>query len=127
MESTLTINPETGKPNPLSYKEWMTMDRKAQKAFLNSLSIPEQVSFITVANEHYAKLPKAEKKALWDARVDMLKNIPNKSLAQRLELAVVKLGAKRLSLPDRPRIIGRKLSGIENPLKKLVKSPYFIG
>jgi len=122
METTITISPETGKPNPISLKEWYHMDTTDQKQFMKGLSYKEQVAFGIASKNEFYHLPKQEKQELLQARIDILSKKENPSLMEKLELKTLKSdfqGSETKTIPPE----GYK--GIKKKLTE-VSSPYLI-
>jgi len=123
------FNPETGKPNPVSVREFYLMDRKEQRAFQKSLTRKEKRDFQLQFIVEVDKLPKSEKIALSRAFVDKLKLRDNKSIGDKVELFRAKLYAKRAELPTKQPIFFRKFRTGETPWPTWVlktRSPYLI-
>ena len=124
------FNPETGKPNPVSLKEVMLMDRKEVKAFLKSLNKKEEWDFHAAVQSAALRMPLAERREIQKQLVDKLQKRENKSVADKLELGLMKLQLKRLMLPEKQPIFFRKLRTKEFKLPKWMtekKSAYLMG
>lgn len=123
------FNPETGKPNPISLKEWYGMDKKSQRAFAKQLSPKEQYDFTFAFTRAIDQLPKAKRHELIQHRVESLSKKEHKSIGDRIDLALTTMEMKRLELPSKPPIFLRKLRTKETPFPKWVrdiKSPFLI-
>lgn len=124
------FNPETGKPNPVSLKEVMLMDRKEVKAFLKPLGKKEEWDFQAAVQSAALRMPLSERREIQKQLVDKLQKRENKSVADKLELGLKKLQLKRLMLPEKQPIFFRKLRTKELKLPKWMtekKSAYLMG
>ena len=124
------FNPETGKPNPVSLRELMLMDRKEIKAFVKPLNKKEQWDFQVAVQSAALKMPLVERRELAKQLVDKLEKRENKTIADKLELKLVKLQTARLMLPEKQPIFFRKLRTKEIKLPKWMtekKSAYLMG
>lgn len=128
MESALSFNPETGKPNPISLKEWYGMDRKTQRTFAKQLSPREQYDFRLVLSMAFDTLPKAKRHEVLKHRVDALQTKEHKSIGDRIDLVMTTVEMKRLELPAKPPIFLRKLRTEQHFPKWALekKSPFFM-
>lgn len=122
METTIAMNPETGKPNPISLKEWYHMDTTDQKQFMKGLSYKEQIAFGIASENAFYHLPKQEKRELLQARIDILNIKENPSLMEKLELKTLKSAFKESETKTTPP---EGYKGIKKKLTE-VSSPYFI-
>lgn len=128
MESALSFNPETGRPNPVSLKEWYGMDRKTQRTFAAQLSPKEKFDFINALGVAFDSLPKDKRHEILQHRADVLQKKEHKSIGDRMDLALTQVEAKRLELPAKPPIFLRKLRGASRFPKWVgeIKSPFFM-
>lgn len=127
-QTTQRFNPETGKPNPVSMKEFYLMDRKEQRAFLKPLSSKEQMAFVYAYDTQLFKCPKSEMQQLREAKIQKLSERKNSSISDRIELAMVKLNKKLSDFPEKPAILFRKWNpGLAIQQKFHIHSPYLIG
>lgn len=130
METRRThFNPETGKPNPVSVKEFALMDRKEMRAFMAPLSSKERGDFTIVYRVAYDALPLATKRDIAQASVDKLSKRQDVSIADAVELAYKKMYLKRLMLPEKQPIFLRKLRIKKFDMPRWIsekKSPYLI-
>ena len=129
MEHSGNFNPETGKPNPVSLKEYMTMDRKEQRAFGRALDRGEKKSFQAAVVREVTRLRLKDRREIQQTLVNKLERRQNKSIGDKVELALAKMRLTHLMMPEKQPIFFRKLRTKEMPLPKWItesKSPYFI-
>lgn len=125
------INPETGKPNPVSVREYYLMDRYEREAFRQQLTTSESNDFSYAAMVAVFDLPQAERTQLALQKVAKLENRPNTSIKDKLEVALAKWAVTKEKLPKKPPILLRKFrngQGSEAMPKWLreKKSPYLM-
>lgn len=128
-ETATRFNPESGKPNPVSVKEFALMDRKEMRAFMAPLSSKEKSDFMITYQVVYGALPLATKREIAQASVDKLAKRQNASIADAIELAHEKMHLKRLMLPEKQPIFLRKLRTKKFDMPRWIaekKSPYLI-
>lgn len=130
-ESTQRFNPETGKPNPVSVREFYLMDRKEQRAFLKPLSQKENWRFSKQFIVLFDRLSKAEKRELTQKKIEKLQKNKSPSVGDRIELFFAELRAKQQALPSKPPIFFRKFRTGERQTRfpkwmTKTKSPYLI-
>ncbi len=118
-----TLNQETNKPNPISLKEWFLMDTDEQKDFFGNLSFREKNDFMIAQSNYYQELPKAEKQALIQARIDKLSGKKDQTLKDKAELGAMKSALGHAESPKPPKPGGEK--GIVAKIRT-VSSPYLI-
>jgi len=124
------FNPETGKPNPVSLREVMLMDRKELKSFIKPLNKKEEWDFQVAVQSAALRMPLAERREVHKQLVDKLQKRENKSVADKLEVGLAKIQLKRLMLPEKQPIFFRKLRTKELKLPKWMtekKSAYLMG
>lgn len=129
MEKTGNFNPETGKPNPVSLKEYMLMDRHEQRAFGRALDKGEKRSFQTAVIREITRLRLKDRREIQQMLVTKLEKRQNTSIGDKVELALAKMRLTHLNMPEKQPIFFRKLRTKELPLPKWItesKSPYFI-
>lgn len=98
------------------------MDKASQKAFMKNLAWKEQFSFGITEAHYFSELPKAEKQAYYQARIDMLTRKVKKTLEDKMELAT--LPATRDHV-DAKIIKTQDVKGIKKKVLE-VTSPYLI-
>lgn len=128
-ETTFCYNPETGKPNPVSVREFHLMDRKEARAYMRPLSKREQKDFYLATVMAWESLPLQTRREIQQAYVDKLGKRDNKSIGDKIELFREKLYLKHLMLPEKKPIFFRKLRTKEHTFPKWMKetkSPYLI-
>jgi hypothetical protein len=124
------FNPETGKPNPVSLREVMLMDRKEGKAFVKPLNKKEEWDFQVAVQSAALKMPLIERREVAKEFVAKLQKRENKSIGDKLEVGLAKLQLARLMLPEKQPIFFRKLRTKELKLPKWMtekKSAYLMG
>jgi hypothetical protein len=125
---TQRFNPETGKPNPLSTREYMTMTFAEQKQFIGPLSRQEKKDFQLAFTQEYLTMSLAQRREIQKAALARLEARENKTIGQKLELLQAKMHMRHLMLPEKQPIFFRKLRSREISLPKWLqrKSPYLI-
>lgn len=129
MDETGRFNPETGKPNPISLKEYLHMDRHEKRAFERALDKSELRAFRVAAHREAGQLRLPERRQIQTALVDKLKQRNNTSIADKIELTIEKARLARLMLPGKEPIFFRKFRTKVLPFPKWMteaKSPYFV-
>jgi len=130
MSETQYISPETGKPNPVSLREYLTMDRYEQRQFQHDLSKSEKKDLMMHAAREVWFLPLAKKREIQQEIVKKLEQRSNDKIGDKLELWQAKAYLKHIMLPEKQPIFFRKLRSKEPPfIRKFfgtVKSPYLI-
>ncbi len=129
METHRRFNPETGKPLPVTPREYMLKDRHETKAFLAPLSRKERLDLQKAVSAAVIKMPLAERRSIADALVTKLENRRNTSIADILELTWARTHQAQLHLPEKKPIFFRKLRTREIKLPTWLgeaKSPYLI-
>lgn len=124
------FNPETGKPNPVSLKEFLLMDRDTQKSFIKPLSKQELKDFQLSVAVGYATMPLAERREIAKIQVDKLQQKEQKTIADKLSLLQAKMHLRQVMLPEKQPIFFRKLRTKEFKLPKWMtekKSAYLMG
>lgn len=123
-------SPETGKPNPVSIKEYMLMDRYEQRQFQQGLSKSEKKDLMTHAARESWNLPLEKKREIQQEFVKKLEQRSNNKIGDKYELWQAKAYLKHIMLPEKQPIFFRKLRSKEPPfIRKFfgtVKSPYLI-
>ena len=95
------FNPETGKPNPVSLKEFLLMDRDVQKSFIKPLSKQEQKDFQMAVVVGYATMPLAERREIAKIQVDKMQQKENKTIGDKLSLLQAKMHLRQVMLPEK--------------------------
>ena len=124
------FNPETGKPNPVSLKEFMLMDRDVQKSFIKPLSKKEQKDFQMAVIVGIAQMPLPERREMAKKQVETMQKKENKTIGDKLALLQAKLHLRQVMLPEKQPIFFRKLRTKEFKLPKWLtekKSAYLMG
>lgn len=124
------FNPETGKPNPVSLKEFMLMDRAAQKSFIKPLSKQEQKDFQMAVIVGIAQMPLPERREMAKKQVEIMQQKENKTIGDKLALLQAKMHLRQVMLPEKQPIFFRKLRTKEFKLPKFLtekKSAYLMG
>ncbi len=124
------FNPETGKPNPVSLKEFLLMDRDVQKSFIKPLSKQEQKDFQMAVVVGVASMPLAERREIAKIQVDKMQQKENKTIGDKLALLQAKMHLRQVMLPEKQPIFFRKLRTKEFKLPKWLtekKSAYLMG
>lgn len=124
------FNPETGKPNPVSLKEFMLMDRDVQKSFIKPLSKQEQKDFQMAVIVGIAQMPLPERREMAKKQVETMQKKENKTIGDKLALLQAKLHLRQVMLPEKQPIFFRKLRTKEFKLPKWLtekKSAYLMG
>lgn len=129
MNEKQRYSPETGKPNPVSLREFMLMDRHEQRAFTKPLSQKEKYDFQLSVIHGMASMPLEEKRDIQKALVAKLASRAHMSLGDKIELTRETLYLKSIMLPKKEPILLRKLRAKPLPVLKLfgeAKSPFLI-
>ncbi len=129
METSLSFNKETGKPDPVSLKEFILMDRHEQRAFTRALDRGERKAFQASVMRELSRLRLKDRRELAAASVKKLESRENRSIGDKVELALARARLARLMMPEKQPIFFRKFRTREIPLPKWMtesKSPYFI-
>ena len=128
-ESSLTFSKETGKPNPVSLKEYLLMDRHEHKSFFRGMDRKEQKTFLVVAAREASSLRLNERREIQSALVKKLEARKSMNIIDKIETSIEKARLARLMLPPKEPILFRKLRTKEFKLPKWLgetKSPYLI-
>src|SRR5687768_6184918 len=95
-------NVEAKMIKPVSFREYILMDRHAQKAFNAQMSFQEQKVFSKALAKKLIETPRKELAQLYSEKATKLKNRENKTIPDRFEATHAKLVAMRLQLPEKP-------------------------
>ncbi|MEK7533006.1 MAG: hypothetical protein AAB542_01100 [Patescibacteria group bacterium] len=128
-ETTARFNPETGKPNPISQREFHLMDRKEKRTFFVSLSGDEKKMFQAAIMVAVEALPLKVRREQQQMLVAKLEKRNSASMGDKVEILLEKVRLKQLMLPEKKPIFFRKLRSREFPWPKWMKeakSPYLI-
>lgn len=124
------FSPETGKPNPVSLREYMLMDRHEQRAFTKPLSQKEKYNFQLSVISGLMHMPLHERRAIQKELVAKLEARQKNTISDAIEVARAKFVYKSLMLPEKQPIFFRKLRSKDRSASKSifqhVKSPYLI-
>ncbi len=121
------FNPETGKPNPVSTKEYLLMDRYAQREYVQALTKEEKFNFQACVIKELVAMPQEKRREIQKELVAKLEKRKNTSIADKIEFVQAKLYLKSIALPKKEPIFLRKLRK-KVPFKSVreAKSPYLI-
>lgn len=129
VESSLRFSTETGKPNPVSLKEFLLFDRHEQRKFSHALTMKESKDFQMSVVREMSRMRLKDRREIAQAQVKKLSARDNRTLGDRMELAMAKARLAHLMMPEKQPIFLRKLRTMEVKLPKWImesKSPYFI-
>lgn len=129
MNETQRFSPETGKPIPVSLREFMLMDRHEERAYIKPLSKKEKYDFQLAALHGIANMPLSEKRAIQKEFVAKLEARTHMSIGDKIELAIEKFRNRLLQLPEKKPILFRKLRKKPMAFPKMFgsgKSPFLI-
>ncbi len=115
------LKQEGEKPNPVSYREFSTMDRHEQQAFLGKLSKEEKKEFQVAVARTYTETPITERRAIAQELVAKLEKRENKTIGDKMELVLDKVRLKQLTLPEKTPILFRKLRIKTLPMPRWIK------
>ena len=128
-ESALSFSPETGKPDPVSTKEWFSRDGNAQKDFQKTLSWKEKRDFRVALTVAVESMPRNERRELWKIRKEALDRKKDPTIADKVDRAIAAFKEARLLLPEKPKILLRKLRGPNGPFARWARektSPFLM-
>lgn len=129
MNEKQRFSPETGKPNPVSLREYMLMDRHEQRAYMKPLSKKERYDFQIAALHGVINMPLSEKRTIQKEIVAKLEARTHMSIGDKIELVIEKLRDRQLQLPEKKPILFRKLRTKPMAVPKAFgsgKSPFLI-
>ena len=113
------VNPETGKPNPISLKELSIMDPHELKAFTKGMTMKESFDFQIAYAVAETALPTNKKIEYARERIKKLESREKKSIPDKVKILLEKQYIKNLASSPRKEVHWPKWI-------KETKSPYLI-